>query len=376
MKFLQNFYEKEINYIKMKYVNILTNKLNSPNGIAFLFPLVKFKKKFFENGFIFSFFSDINKKDLFECNFLIIDYRFLYGNFKKNLSHLMKILSDKRDGIDKIIFYDNSDSTGTLSNDIFEFVDIYLKNQILDDISLYSKKFYGSRIYTDYYFKKFNVIDDSVIFQKPVEKRNLNKIKVGWNSGLCEYSVLSAYKQNLIKNFKNPNILNFLSFNKKFIKPSIERINSLSCRIGDRYSRNTIRFQRKEINKKIKVFRKTNKISRINYFKELSNSKVVISPFGWGEISLRDFEVLLTGGLLFKPKMNHLKTWPNFFEEDKTIKCFDWSLSDLELNLEEILDNYKKYVSISIRGQKRYMEHTIDDRAFDLFFNHFKSIFN
>ena len=288
----------------------------------------------------------------------------------------MKTLSNKKNDIDKIIFYDNSDSTGTLSNDIFEFVDIYLKNQILVDASLYSKKFYGSRIYTDYYFNNFNVSDDFVIYQKPVEKRNINKIKLGWNSGLCEYSVLSAYKQNLIKNFKNPNVLNLFNFNKKFTKPSIERINSISCRIGDGHTRNTIRFQRKEINKKIKVFKKTNKISRYSYFKELSNSKVVISPFGWGEISLRDFEVFLTGGLLFKPRMDHLKTWPNLFEEDKTIKCFDWSLSDFEINLEEILDNYNKYVSISLRGQKRYLDHTIGVQAFDLFFNHFKSIFN
>ena len=358
----------------MKYINILSSKLNSPNGIAFLFPLVKFKKNLLDSGFNINFYTNVKNNSLFDCNFLIIDYRYLYGDFQKNLQKLVQVLDGKKKNIDKVFFFDNSDSTGTLSNDIFEFVDVYLKNQILRDLSKYQEKFYGARIYTDFYFKNFKIIDNTPFYQTPVKKDNLKKIKVGWNSGLCEYSIFSAYKQNLIKNFYNINLLKFLKFSKKVTSPLVKRTNSFSCRVGEDYSRNTISFQRKEINKRIKRYKKINKISRQKYFQELSNTKVVVSPFGWGEISLRDFEVFLCGGLLFKPKMDHLKTWPNFFEEDKTLKCFDWSLSNFDLSLEEILDNYQKYISISLMGQRRYLKYTSGDNAFELFLKHLKSI--
>ena len=360
----------------MKILNILIGKLNSPNEVAFLYPLIRFRNKLLENGIKINFFSNLNQKNIFECNFFVIDYRYLYDDFEKKLKNLIDILYVQKTNMDKVFFYDNSDSTGTLSNEIFEFVDIYLKNQILKKTSLYSEKFYGARIYTDFYYKKFNIEDNIPLYQVPVEKKNVKKIKVGWNSGLCEYSYVSAYKQTLVKFFKDPSILNIFRFNKNFFRPSLSRTNLLSCRFGENYSRNTVSFQRRLINKKIKKFKITKKINRFSYFKELNNSQVVVSPFGWGEISLRDFEVFITGGLLYKPNMNHLITWPNFFEENKTIKCFSWNLIDFDINLEKILDNYKNFISISEEAQNRYLKYTISEDAFELFFRHLKSILN
>ena len=43
-------------------------------------------------------------------------------------------------------------------------------------------------------------------------------------------------------------------------------------------------------------------------------TKVVISAFGLGEIILKDFETFLTGGMLMKPDMSHMETWPNFMK--------------------------------------------------------------
>lgn len=357
----------------MKNVNILTNKFNSPNGIAFLFPLIHFRKKFFESGIKLNFFTNIKDKRLLDCDYFIIDYRFLYGQFNKNFDILLDFLKNNKQNSDKIIFYDNTDSTGTLSDQVLDHVDIYLKNQILKDSSLYLKKYYGARIYTDFYNKRYEVTDKQNFYQKPITVKNIKKIRVGWNSGLCEYSVFSAYKQSLIKNFSLPETLNFFKFVTNITKPSNERLNLVSCRIGSDYPRPTVAYQRQQINKLLKGLKKTKKVSRLQYFRELKNSRVVVSPFGWGEISLRDFEVFLTGGLLYKPKMNHLKTWPDFFEEDVTIKCFDWDLKNFERNLEEIISNFSNYLSIALNAQERYLKYTSDEGSFDLFLKHFKS---
>jgi hypothetical protein len=56
----------------------------------------------------------------------------------------------------------------------------------------------------------------------------------------------------------------------------------------------------------------------------------VVSPFGFGEITLKDFEVFLTGGLLLKPDMSHMQTWPDVFRAGETMAAHAWDLSDFE----------------------------------------------
>ena len=50
------------------------------------------------------------------------------------------------------------------------------------------------------------------------------------------------------------------------------------------------------------------KINYYKYHKLLEDSKVVISPFGWGELAYRDFEAFYNSCLLLKPNIDHLIT--------------------------------------------------------------------
>ena len=52
---------------------------------------------------------------------------------------------------------------------------------------------------------------------------------------------------------------------------------------------------------------------------------------------LKDFEVFITGGLLFKPSLEHMETWPPFFVKDKeTYIPYKWDLSDFSSRLESL----------------------------------------
>jgi hypothetical protein len=97
-----------------------------------------------------------------------------------------------------------------------------------------------------------------------------------------------------------------------------------------------------------------------------------VSPFGWGEITLKDFEVFLTGGMLLKPSMNHLKTWPNFYEKDVTYLSHNWDLTDLEAQIEWAVTNETDRLEIAQEGQRRYTEHTSGRTAAEKFISHFK----
>ena len=136
-----------------------------------------------------------------------------------------------------------------------------------------------------------------------------------------------------------------------------------------------MRFQREKMRDKLQAHLPTNKLSRRAYFKEMMQSKICISPFGLGEITLNDFECFLTGSMLLKPDMSHMRTWPNFYEDGKTCMMHDWDLYTLEEKIDYALSNEKERIEIAQAGQDRFIKHTIGPDAAALFVSHFEEIF-
>ena len=156
--------------------------------------------------------------------------------------------------------------------------------------------------------------------------------------------------------------------------PQSRRPNNLSARFGASYNKATVRHQREKIRELLSGRLDTRKLSRRGYMNELRRSKVVLSPFGWGEITLKDFEVFLTGGMLLKPAMDHMQTWPNFYERDVTYLSHDWDLTDLEQRIEWSIDNEADRMAIAEEGQRRYVEYTSGPDAAEKFTAHFLDI--
>ncbi|MFH0839974.1 MAG: glycosyltransferase, partial [Candidatus Omnitrophota bacterium] len=79
-----------------------------------------------------------------------------------------------------------------------------------------------------------------------------------------------------------------------------------------------------------------------------------VSPFGLGEISCRDFEVIINGALLYKQNMSHLETWPPLYADEKTYVSFSWDLSDFEDKLKALLKDEDRILRISKEAQRIY----------------------
>ena len=99
-----------------------------------------------------------------------------------------------------------------------------------------------------------------------------------------------------------------------------------------------------------------------------------MSPFGYGEITLKDFEVFLTGGVLLKPDMSHMETWPNLFVAGETMLAHSWRLSDFIAKLEAGIDNEQDSRSLATNAQDRYRAHIAGPRAAGLFVEQFRSV--
>ena len=112
---------------------------------------------------------------------------------------------------------------------------------------------------------------------------------------------------------------------------------------------------------------RSDKLSRRRYLAELADSRLVVSPFGLGEITLRDFEIFMAGALALKPSTAHMETWPDLFRDDETIVAHAWDLSDLEETIETLLTEPDRRLEIAKHAQDLYRRHTVGKQAAGLF---------
>jgi hypothetical protein len=140
--------------------------------------------------------------------------------------------------------------------------------------------------------------------------------------------------------------------------------------MGTSYARATVAYQRQKIRERLGARCDSGKLRRGAYFNELRNSRLVVSPFGLGEITLKDFEVFMTGGQLLKPDMSHLDTWPDFFRRDETMAAFAWDFSDFDAVIDRHLADPARSAAIAASGQANYLRHVSDGEASILFADH------
>jgi len=92
------------------------------------------------------------------------------------------------------------------------------------------------------------------------------------------------------------------------------------------------------------------------YYNLMSRAKIVIAPFGYGEIAPRDIEAAQFGAVLIKPTMAHLNTIPNIYSGSYTYMPCSWTFHDLNKKIHNILGDYKdqqvKFVE-NMRGEYR-----------------------
>lgn len=121
---------------------------------------------------------------------------------------------------------------------------------------------------------------------------------------------------------------------------------------GDYY--NESRLNLFEVAKKLKckviTTEKTGKLDRQKYLETLWDSKFCISPFGFGEVNIREIEALMVGSVIVKPNIESVITTPNIYGEGMSITCKD-DYSDLPDLMDELLPEYYDFAEAMIENQ-------------------------
>ncbi len=341
-------------------VHILTPPLETQNVRGFLSPIIINNDLLREIGVNFEIFNKVENK-LTECDHLMVNAKFFGEDWNYRPQYIIDTLENIKQKNIKIFYCDNYDSTAPIRSEVLPYIDFYLKNMILKNKELYKEKFYGGRIHTDYYNNNFRIKDTTEVFSEPIlDDHFIDKIRVSWNYGLANYGFIGRRIAGLYKTIPIKKLLNWPQL---FRKPSKRRFNDVFCRISTSYSRETVAFHRILLKEKLDNLYKLDRISIYKYIREIKNSKIVISPFGWGEFSLRDFETFIEGGILMKPNMEHLETYPNFYIPNKTYIPFNWNFSDLIEKIEDTIENYEEKITIAETAQRKYIHYLNSDQA-------------
>ncbi len=363
-------------------VNILTKGFLAPNARGWLYSIIKHKPRLSEMGIDLSFYLE-NSEEVKFCDVVIVESKFIRDYWIKDKEKIFELLINLKTQNNKVFFYDLGDSTYSWDLEVLPYVDKFLKPYIFKDKTNYCVPLDGCNIITNYYKTRGMIQSDNYRkpqFIKEKDKKLLDKIHVGFNYIFADYSCNSNlwkydYFNRLIrrsfkifsKMIKNPKI-------KDFISPGKNRTQDLSCRISINGYSKGVEYHRQETAKILNNHLLTNKLSRKDYFSEIQNSKLVISPFGWGEINLpRDYEVALSGAVLFKPDISHIDTWPDIFNKD-TVVQYKWDLSNLLELVEKTISNYDDYIQFAIRLQNQYKQFSFDEFGQEKFCEHFINI--
>lgn len=219
-------------------------------------------------------------------------------------------------------------------------IDLYLKKHLLKDRSLYGKPTIGDTNLTDYYNRLYKIEEPSVTFKVP--SGFLEKIVVGWNFAFRDYTLPTFKKGLALEN---------------------ERSIDLHCRINMKGTPWYVEM-RKHAYEKVENLQDLNVVSaafyspninegfapRRQYIKELYQSKLCFSPFGFGEVCWRDFEAIMAGSLLVKQDMSGIETEPNIFLPFETYAPVVWDFNDFDEVCERFLSSEEERKRVAIQA--------------------------
>lgn len=338
----------------MQRVCVLHESMYSQNGAAFLFPLRYHARALRERGVMLCFTTDPEVAASAWDVLCVSSRTFMSWWRTRGPSSVTSYLERARIQTPRIIWFDITDSTGTTQFDVLPYVDRYCKNQVLRDRTRYRRHVIGARVFTDYYAREFGIsesISDEAHLNVVPADVDLHKIGVGWNSGLAHYGVFGPKLQRMW-HWTRRVVPRW--YPQQWTSPRAPRSILVSCRIGTSHHRQTVARPRQELARRLQAYLRTEKLSRRAYFEEMRRSRAIISPFGLGEITLRDFEAITCGALVLKQDMSHVETWPDLWVSDETYLPFAWDFSDLDARLQEVECRPERMAAIATEAQRRY----------------------
>jgi hypothetical protein len=257
----------------------------------------------------------------------------------------------------KIILVDPWDQVTGRYLAVAEFADYIFKYQALRDSKDYLKTYVGGTVVTDYLHTElgYDIGDWNVGSSPPVDC--VDRILPGWNFATTPRFKAALMPGPIARLFqtrkRDIDVFCRLSYGGadewygKYRKMAVEKILELD-------SEYHLAVSGEKQGQKV--------ISSRQYFKEIKRSRIAVSPFGWGEVTWRDYEAIAYGCLLVKPRIDHVATNPDVFVAGESYVPVAWDYSDAAEKCRYYLENWDEARAIIQEARRRYIEYFKKDQ--------------
>lgn len=231
---------------------------------------------------------------------------------------------------------------------IVPLLDRYLKRQTYADPADYQRSFKGGYRLSDAVATWLELDLANWFVGSPLDPAHAHKVRRAWNFGAARRYLSLARAARLLA---PPWRLRALAINRRLGLPSLDIQ-------GEWYEHYRLACT-KAAEPLAARWRATGveRVGRRRYLLELMHSRIVFSPFGWGEVCFRDYEAVACGALLVKPDMSHLTTSPDIFKPGETYVPVRWDLSDLEDRCAHYLLHPEKAARIARNARRVLVEY-------------------
>jgi hypothetical protein len=218
----------------------------------------------------------------------------------------------------RALVFDGDDDLCVLWPEVLALCDAYIKKHVHADLGTYGLRTVGKSNLTDQAHRVYGMdfSQDIIPASGGIAPDQAAKIVLGWNIALDDQ-------------------IFDLSRDLRFPATRHDRYD-LSCRASvpetfwTHGHRNAAVQAMVALKDKYRVHAPTDRAPRGRYLDEMLHSRMVVSPFGYGELCWRDFETILCGAVLVKPDTSHLRTTPDLLVPGVTYLPVAWDFSNLE----------------------------------------------
>lgn len=260
---------------------------------------------------------------------------------------VLATLSKFRKLTQRLVYFDTTDSTGSVDTDVIPYVDQYWKPQLLAKPSLYTHNIYASRLFLHSILPKPHPYHEHNF--SALDSLSLSKLKVAWNISFGSFFPLSSRINHLLFQMHIPYSLDSINVDA-LLSLILTKRSTLKTRFTNSHSNPAICLHRQQAAHILSNYCNTTPIPKLRYYIENLCGGITFSPFGWGEICYRDLESFYARTLLIKPSMEHLSTWPEIYLPYHTYIPCAWRLQDLDKTISWTFENLSKSEEIADRA--------------------------
>ena len=90
-----------------------------------------------------------------------------------------------------------------------------------------------------------------------------------------------------------------------------------------------------------------------DYMNLMRRARICVSPWGWGETTIRDYEAMYAGCVLIKPRTDFIESWPVVDERHYVPCAVDFS--DLSAKIDHVLAHWDDYTRMRQQNRERLL---------------------